>query len=460
MKELPPLPLFLLLAVSGGDSHEVDSQLICSHEPVVALAGEDVILPCRLEPPMGPGAGRVLWSKPGLDRKFILVYHQGRMIREEQNPAYEKRTFLFEDQLKDGNVSLKLSGVKVSDAGRYLCTHEAAVRSSYIQLTVAAVSSVFINRLSMKSEEAVLECESSGWFPEPEMMFLDQDGIQVPAAPTETVQGPDGLYSVRRTAVVDDTTNFTCRVHLEDFNQTREAAIFVPADVLHGLITIAVIYSLFNSIFFLFVFICNFKDKKGQKAVYGMKPNAFLYFFGLKLVNFCAVLGLFAELMNSIDEFEDTLFFYSLLSCVSVVAFADLLSSVVILMKKYGVSFQRQLSFSLIVMNVVLVGAFVTVHVTVVWTSENFLAERIPSFWNVNTVVFLSVVYFMIAGVCYSERTKLTALKKIFTTQKDPHVAKSELRALTATGQQEEEEEKSEEDASAGDEDAEIASKS
>uniref|UniRef100_A0A8P4KHY7 Ig-like domain-containing protein n=1 Tax=Dicentrarchus labrax TaxID=13489 RepID=A0A8P4KHY7_DICLA len=112
------------------------SELICSHQPIVALAGDDVILPCYLDPPISASSETVVWTRPGLDPKYIHVHHNGRLVYETQNPSYFLRTRLFVDELQNGNVSMKIFKVKISDAGKYFCFLRSMLKKASIQLTV------------------------------------------------------------------------------------------------------------------------------------------------------------------------------------------------------------------------------------------------------------------------------------------------------------------------------------
>ncbi|TKS93370.1 Lamin-A Precursor [Collichthys lucidus] len=75
----------------------------------------------------------------------------------------------------------------------------------------------------------VLECESKGWHPEPEVFWLDGDGNFLSAGPTDTVQGADDLYTVSSRVTVEKrhSNNFTCKVQQKNINQTRETNIHI-----------------------------------------------------------------------------------------------------------------------------------------------------------------------------------------------------------------------------------------
>uniref|UniRef100_A0A671TR17 Ig-like domain-containing protein n=1 Tax=Sparus aurata TaxID=8175 RepID=A0A671TR17_SPAAU len=217
----------------------VASELISSHQPIVALAGDDVILPCQLQPAVSVSSEMLLWTRPGLDPKYIHVQRAGRPMLMNQNRSYYNRTALFVDQLMNGNVSLKLFRVKLSDAGRYTCIIDSKKMEASVQLIVGAASSSVINITGFDKGAVVLQCESTGWYPEPEVFWLDGEGNLLSAGPTETVRGPDDLYTVSSRVTVEKrhSNSFTCRVQQNHINQIREAHIHVRGreSVLHEL---------------------------------------------------------------------------------------------------------------------------------------------------------------------------------------------------------------------------------
>ncbi|XP_029028614.1 myelin-oligodendrocyte glycoprotein-like isoform X2 [Betta splendens] len=113
------------------------SVLNCS-TPNIVWPGDDVILPCRLQPPLSAESMRVEWTRPDLEPEFIHVHQDGRFLYELQNPDYNYRTSLFVDQLPNGNVSLKLSRVTQSDAGTYRCSLPSVQQEASVQLSVVS----------------------------------------------------------------------------------------------------------------------------------------------------------------------------------------------------------------------------------------------------------------------------------------------------------------------------------
>ncbi|KAL7376011.1 hypothetical protein ABVT39_027917 [Epinephelus coioides] len=228
LRPLSVLIFHLLLTHSvTGQSH-----LIGPSQPIVATVGDGIILPCHLEPAVDVAAMMLLWTRSDLDPEFVFVWRFGQDLVHTKHPSYKGRTSLFTDKLKRGNISLKLSDVRPSDAGRYKCFIPDMLKGSFIELVVGAASSPVISLAGIDGDKGgvVLQCESAGWHPEPEVLWLDNKGKLLSAGPTETVRGPDDLYTVSSRVTVEKRHNnsFTCRVQQRNINQIRETHIQVP----------------------------------------------------------------------------------------------------------------------------------------------------------------------------------------------------------------------------------------
>lgn len=120
------------------------SQVIGPPQPIVASVGDEIILPCHLDPAMNAADMTVEWSRPDLNPRFVHVWHEGQDLLDDQNPSYKRRTSLSTDKLKLGDISLKLSTVKPSDKGRYRCLIPQLDAKSFIDLAISKRAIVYI----------------------------------------------------------------------------------------------------------------------------------------------------------------------------------------------------------------------------------------------------------------------------------------------------------------------------
>ncbi|XP_037615011.1 uncharacterized protein DDB_G0290685-like isoform X1 [Sebastes umbrosus] len=217
---------FLLLTHSHGGQSQATGQ----PQPIVAMVGDDITLPCHVKPATDAVHQMLEWSRPDLNPRFVHLRRFGEDQLVDQNPSYKGRTSASIDRLKQGDMSLTLSKVKLSDEGTYRCFSPGLETDSSVQLVVVPVSVTTIEITKVSS--GVLQCESEGWYAEPEVLWLDGEGNLLSAGPPETVRGPDDLYNVSSRVTVEKrhSNSFTCRVQQKNINQTRETHIQVPDD--------------------------------------------------------------------------------------------------------------------------------------------------------------------------------------------------------------------------------------
>ncbi|XP_036419895.1 ribonuclease inhibitor-like isoform X2 [Colossoma macropomum] len=90
-------------------------------EPLVVEVGEDLVLPCSLQPSVSAVDMTVEWSRLHLNDRIVHLYEDYKDRSFDQMGTYRERTTLFKEELKKGNTSLKLSVLELSDEGAYKC---------------------------------------------------------------------------------------------------------------------------------------------------------------------------------------------------------------------------------------------------------------------------------------------------------------------------------------------------
>uniref|UniRef100_A0A672ZBA8 Ig-like domain-containing protein n=1 Tax=Sphaeramia orbicularis TaxID=375764 RepID=A0A672ZBA8_9TELE len=106
----------LMLCSSG-----VQPQVVTSSQPIIVFLGNDVMLPCHLDPVVDVSDMTVEWIRPDLEPRFVHVWRDGVDLQSKSNSRYRGRTSVSTDRLSSGDVSLRLSTVRLSDEGTYRC---------------------------------------------------------------------------------------------------------------------------------------------------------------------------------------------------------------------------------------------------------------------------------------------------------------------------------------------------
>ncbi|XP_060755407.1 butyrophilin subfamily 2 member A1-like isoform X2 [Neoarius graeffei] len=206
-------------------------QVVGPAAPLVAVAGEDLVLPCFLKPSTSAVDMTVEWLRLEERASLVHLYKDHKDRNEDQAQPYRGRTSLFKEELQKGNASLKLSPLRVSDEGRYKCLIQD--KSWYDDITVHIVveaqgSHPVIRMESYDHSGGInLVCESRGWKPEPEVVWLDREGVALPAEDTQTHRDTEGFSVKSRTTVYDysDSNRYYCRLLQEHHMMETEVII-------------------------------------------------------------------------------------------------------------------------------------------------------------------------------------------------------------------------------------------
>ncbi|CAH2307919.1 Ig mu heavy chain disease -like [Pelobates cultripes] len=182
--------------------------------------GSDTLIPCTFTE-----------DKPPVDPRFFAVhwYHQGKEILSYDdnvttiNPAFSIDT----TKALNGDASLSISGVRVSDVGIYTCSilYSPERKEKEVSFLVYAPPEITITgRIAVINKESILSSSITGFYPVDIDIKWSKDGeilnnytISVPR------RNPDDTYSVNSTVTIipteeDKTQTFSCRVQHESLS--------------------------------------------------------------------------------------------------------------------------------------------------------------------------------------------------------------------------------------------------
>uniref|UniRef100_A0A673ZLU0 Ig-like domain-containing protein n=1 Tax=Salmo trutta TaxID=8032 RepID=A0A673ZLU0_SALTR len=236
--ETGPDSLFvtLLFLLHSSHSESEKFEVLGPTDPIVVVAGDDIILPCYLKPNISAEDMTVDWLNLDFLDGRVYRYQNRKIIQDNQITSYTGRTSLFEEELWRGNTSLKLTRVQGTDEGLYKCFIKAKSwdHDLIIQVLVKAVGSKPVVSIEGHREGGMgLLCESEGWHPQPELVWLDSKGVHLSAGPPETHRDFKGFYTVKQHVIVQetDTNRFTCRVQQSLINEKMETEVHLPSEL-------------------------------------------------------------------------------------------------------------------------------------------------------------------------------------------------------------------------------------
>ncbi|MBN3279117.1 BT2A1 protein, partial [Polyodon spathula] len=189
-----------------------------SDQPLIASAGEDVILPCHITPSLSALDMEVRWYRQNI-RVPVLLYADRSDRTDVQDSDYRGRTALSRLWLQEGILSLYLKNLRHTDSGVYSCFATLGTQPS-------------VSMDSSQGEQTRLVCRSEGWSPEPEVIWRDRDGNDVTSLSNTTVQrDSQGLLSVSSYIKIKQQSNvFSCLLRSKTPKPDWESKLHISSE--------------------------------------------------------------------------------------------------------------------------------------------------------------------------------------------------------------------------------------
>ncbi|XP_054663384.1 butyrophilin subfamily 3 member A2-like [Grus americana] len=200
--------------------------------PLQVTVGQYVVLPCHLSPSMDARSLDIRWIRHQFS-KTVHHYRNGEDMYRDQMEEYGGRTELVRDGLSSGRLNLRISGLRPSDDGQYVCTvtDGASYGEATVDVEVSATGSV--PQLSLEAYEdggiRVL-CRSAGWYPQPEVLWKDPNGKLLPSASQRYSSDERGMFDIEGVIVVSNGNRhgkWSCVLRNSRLNQEQKTSLHI-----------------------------------------------------------------------------------------------------------------------------------------------------------------------------------------------------------------------------------------
>ncbi|XP_067419826.1 butyrophilin subfamily 1 member A1-like [Emydura macquarii macquarii] len=217
--------------------HQIESApftVIGPDHPVIAIVGEDILLPCHLSPSMSAENMEVRWFRSEF-ASFVHLYQYGKDQYEQQMPDYHGRTQLLKDGIMDGNVPLRIVNIRLSDEGQYRCFVQDGVfyEEAVLELKVAASGSTPHISVDGHQDGGIrVVCQSAGWYPEPEVLWRDLSGQPLSLSTETKSEEEHGFFEIKNSIIITENSNqdLSCSIRNTHLNQGKESITFYISD--------------------------------------------------------------------------------------------------------------------------------------------------------------------------------------------------------------------------------------
>ncbi|XP_054663389.1 butyrophilin subfamily 1 member A1-like [Grus americana] len=215
-----------------------DFTVVGPDSPLQVTVGQYVVLPCHLSPRADTRSLDIRWIRRHVS-ETVHHYRNGEDLYGDQMEEYVGRTELVRDGLSRGRLDLRISGLRPSDDGQYICTvtDGASYGEAMVDLEVAATGSV--PQLSLEAYEdggMWVVCQSAGWYPQPEVLWKDPDGQPLPSVSQRHSSDVRGLFDIEGIIVVTGNRHgkWSCVVRNSRLNQEQETSLHISAPFFHN----------------------------------------------------------------------------------------------------------------------------------------------------------------------------------------------------------------------------------
>ncbi|XP_068520198.1 butyrophilin subfamily 3 member A2-like [Anas acuta] len=205
---------------------------------LTATMGQDVVLPCHLSPQRDAHTLEVRWIRAKFS-ETVHHYHNGQDLYGEQMEAYAGRTELSRDGLSAGSLDLRITGLRPSDDGQYVCTvrDADAYDEAIVELEVSATGADPHLSLGGYEDGGVrVLCRSAGWYPLPQLLWRDARRQHLPSVSQTHSQDQEGLFEIEGAIIVTESVEgpLSCVVRSSRLQEEKESSLHIAVPFFHN----------------------------------------------------------------------------------------------------------------------------------------------------------------------------------------------------------------------------------
>uniref|UniRef100_H3ANT1 Ig-like domain-containing protein n=2 Tax=Latimeria chalumnae TaxID=7897 RepID=H3ANT1_LATCH len=191
--------VFLLILVG----HEVTVSglpVAPAHTEIVhASVGDEVIVSCKTPVNTTQTDLQVQWIlQRSVGTTLVHNYSHGEDQLQVQDESFRGRTELLLGKIDHGIISLRITDLKLSDSGTYVCLPLAGeqAKRSLVTLDVSAPYKDIEIMTFCLGDKSLLQCEATRGYPKAEFMWTTGNGEEIEQFEgTQFTQSPEGLFS-------------------------------------------------------------------------------------------------------------------------------------------------------------------------------------------------------------------------------------------------------------------------
>uniref|UniRef100_A0A8C8U8E5 Butyrophilin-like protein 2 n=2 Tax=Peromyscus maniculatus bairdii TaxID=230844 RepID=A0A8C8U8E5_PERMB len=236
---------------------------------VLARVGGHAEFSCQVTPLHSVEYMEVRLFKSGHSQP-VYLYRGGHGVNGEAAPEYVNRTEFVKDAIGKGRVALRIHNISISDDGLYQCLFSddsGFIDVASMNLSVTAVGlETQIHVQAPDADGVMVECNSGGWFPQPQMEWRDSRGKTLPPSSKSYSQDEARFFHMKMTLLTNRSQgSIICCIFNPVTGEEKQTSVFLANDLFNqDGIWMTFLVSIACIMLFLFVmyFICFYKSSE------------------------------------------------------------------------------------------------------------------------------------------------------------------------------------------------------
>ncbi|XP_036032971.1 selection and upkeep of intraepithelial T-cells protein 8-like [Onychomys torridus] len=218
--------LFLQVMMSSGKL-----MVTTTTKHVLARVGGQAELSCQVTPLHNVEYMEVRWFR-SVHSQPVYLYRGGHGMNGEAAPEYVNRTEFMKDAIGKGRVALRIHNISISDDGLYQCSFSddsGFIDVARMNLSVTAVGlETQIHVQAPDANGVMVECNSGGWFPQPQMEWRDSRGKALPPSSKSYSQDEARFFHMTMTLLTNRSQgNIICCIFNPVTGEEKQTSIIL-----------------------------------------------------------------------------------------------------------------------------------------------------------------------------------------------------------------------------------------
>ncbi|EDL30681.1 mCG130376 [Mus musculus] len=204
---------------------------------LLARVGGQAVLSCQVIPPHSVMHMEVRWFRSGHSQP-VYLYRGGHKMSEEAAPEYANRTEFVKEAIGEGKVSLRIYNINILDDGPYQCSFNDSgfIDVAIMNLNVTAVGlETEIHVQAPDADGVMVECNTGGWFPRPQMEWRDSKGATLPHSLKSYSQDEARFFHMKMTLLLTNMSHgsIICCISNPVTGEEKQTSIILASEYCH-----------------------------------------------------------------------------------------------------------------------------------------------------------------------------------------------------------------------------------